>query len=465
MKPQKILIIEDDHVVAHVYRTLLDKEGYKVQICGEGGRALHTIPAWQPDAILLDIMLPEVNGIDILTKIRAQPAFEKTPVIVFTNAFIPDIVEKAMQAGATVVYNKSAITPRYVIAALTGTILEDQTCRPSALAPHQHLPSQGSVWKAHSTQLRDDRPKLPEPQPQNHPPAATRAHAVGTSTIPAELSCSTQEGLLPAPGLLFHPPTNLSQNDAFGADLEKEFLIKAPGFLADLRESVHAFLHAENEASRPPLLREACRKVHTLVGATGLAGLSGVSQLVSALELLLRELLDKPKNITASTLRTASQAIEFIGELLSLGLPVKLLGTTGGNVLVVDDELLARRAICYSLEKVGLKPTSVEESQVALNLASQYSFELICLDVSMPAMDGFSLCSKIRELPAHEHTPIIFVTQLSDFTNRARATVSGGNDLIAKPFVFIELSVKALIGVMRAQSRSIARPTLASNAA
>src|SRR5207247_5120956 len=105
--------------------------------------------------------------------------------------------------------------------------------------------------------------------------------------------------------------------------------------------------------------------------------------------------------------------------------------------------------ITYALEKAGLKSTSLEEPHVALKSATDTTYDLIFLDVQMPGMDGFELCTKIRSLPANKTTPVIFVTSLTDFKSRARSSLSGGTDLIAKPFMFIELSVKALTHVLR----------------
>ena len=64
-------------------------------------------------------------------------------------------------------------------------------------------------------------------------------------------------------------------------------------------------------------------------------------------------------------------------------------------------------------------------------------------------MNGFELCTKLRSLPLHQKTPVVFVTGLNDFDNRTQSTMVGGNDFIAKPFLFIELTVKALIHVLR----------------
>jgi DNA-binding response OmpR family regulator len=169
------------------------------------------------------------------------------------------------------------------------------------------------------------------------------------------------------------------------------------------------------------------------------------------LEVLLKELHEKPKNINASTLRTVAHAIDFIGELCNKGADGEFLGANPINILVVDDEILSRRAITYALEKANLKSTSVEEPQVALNLISQKPYDLVFLDVQMPGMDGFEVCTKIRTLPLNKTTPVIFVTSLTDFKSRARSSLSGGTDLIAKPFMFIELSVKALTYLLRSR--------------
>jgi DNA-binding response OmpR family regulator len=64
-------------------------------------------------------------------------------------------------------------------------------------------------------------------------------------------------------------------------------------------------------------------------------------------------------------------------------------------------------------------------------------------------MNGYELCSKLRTLPAHGKTPVVFVTGLNDLESRANSMMSGGTDFIAKPFLFMELAVKALVHALR----------------
>src|SRR5262249_43978824 len=66
------------------------------------------------------------------------------------------------------------------------------------------------------------------------------------------------------------------------------------------------------------------------------------------------------------------------------------------------------------------------------------------LDVQMPGMDGFELCQKIHNSEFNRTTPVVFVTGNSDFDARAKSTLIGGNDLMGKPFLIFEVTVKAL---------------------
>ena len=143
-----------------------------------------------------------------------------------------------------------------------------------------------------------------------------------------------------------------------------------------------------------------------------------------------------------------ANSIDFIGDLFKAG-ESQAGNVQDANILVVDDEILSRRAMTYALEKAHLKSVNIEDPAVALRMATENTYDLIFLDVQMPGMDGFELCTKIRGTAINKTTPIIFVTSLTDFKSRAKSSLSGGTDLIAKPFMFIELTVKALSHVLR----------------
>jgi CheY-like chemotaxis protein len=146
-----------------------------------------------------------------------------------------------------------------------------------------------------------------------------------------------------------------------------------------------------------------------------------------------------------------ASTIDFLGVLYDKRALPEPHENVAPAILVVDDEPISRRAVTYALEKAKLKATSIEDPVAAFDLLSHKRFDLIFLDVDMPGMNGFELCTKLRTLPAYKKTPVVFVTSLNDFESRANSTMSGGNDFIGKPFLFLELAVKALVYVVRGQ--------------
>ena len=82
---KKILLIEDDQIVANVYRNKLAVEGYKAEVAPDGESGLKVMRTFKPDLIILDLMLPGISGVDVIKEIRAETDFAKVPVIVFSN--------------------------------------------------------------------------------------------------------------------------------------------------------------------------------------------------------------------------------------------------------------------------------------------------------------------------------------------------------------------------------------------
>jgi len=112
---KKVLIVEDDPVMGFVCQRLLNKHDYETEIATDGGKGLERLAEFRPDAVLLDLMMPKVNGTEFLKGVRKQEAFRGLPVIVLTNAAVPMMIEQASNAGATRVLDKSKFNPVAVI--------------------------------------------------------------------------------------------------------------------------------------------------------------------------------------------------------------------------------------------------------------------------------------------------------------------------------------------------------------
>ena len=97
---KRILIVEDDSLIADVYSQKLRAEGFDVDVTVDGRTALKTFHERPADLVLLDLLLPEVGGVDLLKEIRAEFGPTELPVLVFTNAYLGGIVQQAWEAGA-----------------------------------------------------------------------------------------------------------------------------------------------------------------------------------------------------------------------------------------------------------------------------------------------------------------------------------------------------------------------------
>ncbi len=393
---KKIVIVEDDLIVANIYRNKFCVEGYQVEVAADGQSGLEVIRNTKPDAVLLDLMLPKLTGVELMKKLRAEPAFEKLPIIVFSNTYLTNMVQEAWKAGASKCLSKANCSPKQVLELVRNT-----------LQNNGGAPADGP------------------------PPAPTAAN-------------------IPAPAKT--PPDYIKAADKdseFQAELRKSFLDGLPGILTAVRAQLKALIKAESDVARLAHLHEMYRRIHGLTGNAAITGMYHIAQMADALEALLKELYEKPASINVSTLRTVASALDFLGLLLERGAVAEMPGSPPAKVLVVDDEAISRRAITHALEKARLKSVSVADPQAAYSLLAEHKFDLIFLDVDMPGMNGHELCAKVRALPQHKKTPVVFVTGLNDLESRASSLRSGGNDFIAKPFLFIELAVKALVYVLR----------------
>jgi len=110
----KVAIVEDDQTIAQMYRMKFQSEGFEVGVAEDGQVGLEMIKNMNPDIVLLDLMMPVMNGEEMLEKLRKQPWGKNLPVVILTNMGEQEIPEKVKKLGVKAIILKADMTPRQV---------------------------------------------------------------------------------------------------------------------------------------------------------------------------------------------------------------------------------------------------------------------------------------------------------------------------------------------------------------
>ena len=111
----KILIIEDDKFLRELISQKLLKEGYDIIEAMDGEKGIEEVKKEKPDLILLDLILPGIDGFEILAKIKADPKISKIPVIILSNLGQKTDIQKGLEMGAVDYLIKAHFTPAEIV--------------------------------------------------------------------------------------------------------------------------------------------------------------------------------------------------------------------------------------------------------------------------------------------------------------------------------------------------------------
>ncbi len=389
----KILLIDDDPFVVEAYSQKMRHAGYDVEIANDGMVAVKMMRASRPDLVIMDLMLPQFSGFELLNLMKKNSELTGIRTIVLSNFYLGDPEREAAATDADVTLQKS-------------------TCTPSLLLE----------------KIRELLPPIPKSLPL---PAAVAPG--GAASVPSPSRSP-----------------RVAEQEMAGAN-RKEFLKNASVTLATLRQMNDAFIETNVSTTRKFRLLNFYRKVHFVTAMAGLLGFKAIALEASALEALLLKLHDEPDSVRSSTLQTIAYSLEFLRLLFDHAEDPRMSANLTSKVLVLDDDAVSARALATALTNAQLQAVSFQDPALAMKKLEEEVFGLVLLDIEMPGTDGFEFCRKLRSLPQYKKTPVIFVTGHNDFESRINSVLSGGDDLIAKPVFPIELAVKAVTQLLRNQ--------------
>lgn len=163
---KKILIVEDDLIVRSIYRRKFEMSGYQVETAEEGTAALNLLPIFKPDVIQVDLMLPGIDGVEVIRQIRSWPEFRTVPILVLSSFYRPDQAKEAWKAGATKCVSKMDCTPNLALELIEQLLSGEAT---------SFTPKFGTIAMPKGALDAPEAP--PEPAAPKRPPAAPAAPA------------------------------------------------------------------------------------------------------------------------------------------------------------------------------------------------------------------------------------------------------------------------------------------------
>ena len=400
-----ILFVENDAVALTMYQKRLQREGFHVEIAEDGIAALKVLSEMTPDIVVLDLMLPKFSGKDVFDYMRADAQFREVPVIIFSNA------------------TKSE-WPKEV-----------------ELSPTRALPKSEANFSALMELIKEMTVAAAAKKKNTPPPVAPEAPTVPDAVeVPSEV------------------PT--MEDPSGGLQSAEEFLEYAIADMPVLREHCLAFIKAPSTENGRNNLSALRKRLTVLNAGAQKTACARLALLANAWEALLAEIERKPAGISPSVLQTLAQAADCLRILLNNNAVSPMAPLSQARVLSVDDDEICNDVAVSALQRANMGADSVLDANAALEKLKVNDYDLVLLDINMPGLTGFELCEKLRALPQHEKTPVIFVTAFNNFENRKQSVLSGGGDLIAKPVSPLELALKVTIHLLKAPPKPVAEPAV-----
>jgi CheY-like chemotaxis protein len=114
----KVLIVEDEPLLRDVYEIIIKREGYNVAVACNGQEGLILLESFIPDVVLLDMLMPIKNGLELLQEANFKKKYPKTSVVILSNLSDSNIINSALKLGAVEHLVKSNIQPDQIVSTI-----------------------------------------------------------------------------------------------------------------------------------------------------------------------------------------------------------------------------------------------------------------------------------------------------------------------------------------------------------
>ncbi|HUF75796.1 MAG TPA: response regulator [Longimicrobiales bacterium] len=417
-RARRVLVVEDDPEIAYLLGVVLAGEDREVVTAGSGEEALRVLGSGGVALVVLDLILPDIDGRSLLSQVREHPQTASTPVVVLTARVGPDTRQDCYRLGADAFVEKP-FDPE-VLAADISVRLE----RAAEAERAAHGDALTSLLNRAGLQARCEEMR------SGYTLAVLEIDAFAERSERWKWDQTERVTKAVARALASQTPERVALARMGGEDF--------------------AFLMAGSDA-------EAMGRIAaSALEAVRSSSLDGVDEGERPLTATVAVVVAEPGAPLAETLDTARHRIfrtrEAEGDRVLVEEPAH--PDRKARVLVAEDDEISATILLHRLEKEGLDVVRFEDGQDAYEAAQAEVPDLVILDVKMPGMDGFEVLGRLRKDPRYARTPIIMLTSLGQEADVVRGFGLGADDYILKPFSPTELTARVRRLLTRGRSSS-----------
>ena len=397
-----ILIVEDDRVTSAVMRDILESSDWSVLVAGTVAEAQQCLATEEVSLILLDLVLPDGDGRDILVALRGSPRTAWLPVLVLTAKDDVLTQSECYALGADGFLTKPVDWEVLKSAVSAKVQRASQLHREAHLDSLTLLPNRAAYWDAFERALA---------QRSGAPLSVAVIDLDSFKAINDTYGHHTGDEVLRIVARVLS--NSLRGRDFLARWGGEEFCIFMPH---TSQRAAARVLNAALQRIRQTVITADDGSRFSITFSAGVstvgAGVGGGDALAQA-DRLLYTAKTSGRNRVCSTDEGA---------------------TTKPRVLLADDDLPASAVVQKILEKEGFDVVAVGDGASALAAASEGDFSLALLDVHMPIMDGFDLLRHLRSLPKFAQVPIMMLTGAGTESDIVHGFELGVADYLVKPF-------------------------------
>ncbi len=435
-----VLVVDDQPENLELVEELLSSAGYSLTLAGDGETALLRVAESEPDVIVLDVMMPRLDGFEVCRRLKADPRWRHVPVVMLTALSDVSSKVRGLEVGADDFLNKPV--QRDELLTRVRALVRIQRLR-------RELDSAAEIILTLVRALEQGDPR--EAGHAERVAASAVATAVALGLPPQEVEAAARGAMLHDIGRLGIPDEVLRlphQEREGHAVWQRHSKIGAEALrpLRSLRPALEVVRHHHErlDGSGYPdgLSGEAFRPAIEVVG------------LANLYDDLLRDQGLSPEDAAGAPARRGPARGRFrtatVEAFLGVGLgtlaegtrrsfdPLSDLSATPathrtGRILICDDSAANRELMTEMLTQAGHTVFEVSDGESVLPALVEHDPDLVVLDIRLPGVDGFTVCDWIKGNTETRLLPVLMVTAQSDARYRVRQAQVEADDILPSP--------------------------------